>query len=147
MEEQTRWVQGLNLQRDRMGLRKDFEDDDFIVGGECKLEPGDMSFDKTSWVAYKDANKVFSNSAHQKIEDSLSKGQEEISLRKLSNGYPIQSAQEDPRETQSKQCLSDNEHKRWDKSYQLCDNVWSIAEDQIFFSQEDKKKKKLTSRP
>ncbi|CAH7674442.1 hypothetical protein PPACK8108_LOCUS9352 [Phakopsora pachyrhizi] len=53
----------------------------------------------------------------------MAKPQEEISFRKLSNGYPIQSAQEDPRETQSKQCLSDNEHKRWDESYQVADAI------------------------
>ncbi|CAH7682123.1 hypothetical protein PPACK8108_LOCUS14844 [Phakopsora pachyrhizi] len=67
----------------------------------------EMSFDHTSWVAYKDANKAFANFVHQEIEDSSSKGLrclEEISmLWKLSNGYTIQSAQEDPRDTQSQQ--------------------------------------------
>ncbi|CAH7689543.1 hypothetical protein PPACK8108_LOCUS24630 [Phakopsora pachyrhizi] len=87
-----------------------------------QLEPGYMNFDKNSWVAYKDAKKAFTNSAQQEIEDSPSKG-------KISNGYLIQAAQEDPRETQSQQCLSDNEHKRWDESYQVADAILSSVTD------------------
>ncbi|CAH7687449.1 hypothetical protein PPACK8108_LOCUS22230 [Phakopsora pachyrhizi] len=90
-----------------MRLRRYFEAGTVFLGvdevnnNEISNSPGDMNFDKTSWVAYKGAKKAFANSAHQKIEDT----------------------QEDPRETKSKQCLSDNEHKRWDESYQVADAI------------------------
>ncbi|CAH7668450.1 family 20 glycosyltransferase [Phakopsora pachyrhizi] len=38
--------------------------------------PGEMNFDETSWVAYKDANRAFADSVHHEIEDSLSKGED-----------------------------------------------------------------------